>query len=44
MQTKLLGRIAALRESPYVWERITGATTAAALLEAIRSSDEMLTE
>lgn len=44
MQTKLLGRIAALRESPYVWERITCATTSATLLEAIRSSDEMLTE
>ena len=31
MQTKLLARIAALRESPYVWERITGATTSASL-------------
>lgn len=44
MQVKLLARIAALRESPYVWERITGPETATALLEAIRSSDEMLTE
>ncbi len=44
MQIKLLARIAALRESTYVWERILGAATPGALLEAIRSSDEMLTE
>jgi len=44
MQIKLLARIAALRESSYVWERILSATTPAELLEAIRSSDEMLTE
>lgn len=44
MQIKLLARIAALRESTYVWERILGAETPAEMLEAIRSSDEMLTE
>jgi len=44
MQIKLLARIAALRESTYVWERILSADTPADLLEAIRSSDEMLTE
>ncbi len=44
MQIQLLARIAALRESAYVWERILGALTPAEMLEAIRSSDEMLTE
>ena len=44
MQIQLLARIAALRESPYVWERILSAATPAEMLEAIRSSDEMLTD
>lgn len=44
MQIKLLARIAALRESTYVWERILSSETPAEMLEAIRSSDEMLTE
>ena len=44
MQTKLLARIAALRESHYVWERVQHAESAAEMLEAIRGSDEMITE
>lgn len=44
MQSKLLARIAALRESQYVWDRVQSAATAAEMLEAIRSSDEMMTE
>jgi CBS domain containing-hemolysin-like protein/mannitol/fructose-specific phosphotransferase system IIA component (Ntr-type) len=44
MQVKLLARIASLRESTYVWERILSSATPAEMLEAIRSSDEMLTE
>ena len=44
IQIKLLSRIAALRESTYVWERILGAETPAEMLEAIRSGDEILTE
>ena len=43
MQVRLLARIAALRESPYVWERIFDSKTPAETLETIRSSDEMLT-
>jgi CBS domain containing-hemolysin-like protein/mannitol/fructose-specific phosphotransferase system IIA component (Ntr-type) len=41
LQTKLLARIANLRESSYVWDRLLGATTPAAALEAIRSGDEL---
>ena len=37
-------RIAALRESTYVWERILSSESPAEMLEAICSSDEMLTE
>lgn len=44
VQTKLLARIAALRESDFVWERVQSSTTAAEMMEAIRSSDEMLVE
>jgi PTS system nitrogen regulatory IIA component len=44
LQIQLLARIAALRESSYGWERILSARTPAQLLEAIRSSDEMLTD
>lgn len=42
-QIRLLSRIAALRESPYAWDRILTAETSAELLEAVRGSDEMLT-
>jgi len=44
VQTKLLARIAALRESDYVWDRVQSSTTTAEMMEAIRSSDEMLVE
>lgn len=44
VQIKLLARIAALRESTYVWQRILSAETPGEMLEAIRSSDEMLVE
>lgn len=44
MQVKLLARIAALRESSFVWDRVQNSATAADMMEAIRSSDEMLTE
>jgi CBS domain containing-hemolysin-like protein len=44
MQIQLLARIAALRESSYVWERIRSASSPGEMLEAIRSSDEMLGE
>ncbi len=43
MQTRLLSRIANLRESAYVWDRLLEAGTSAEALEAIRSGDELLT-
>ncbi|MFH0909648.1 MAG: CNNM domain-containing protein [bacterium] len=43
MQTKVLARIAALRESDYVWDRLLEAKTVAEALEAIRSGDELTT-
>ena len=44
MQIQLLARIAALCESPYVWERVLSSGSPGELLEAIRGSDEMLGE
>jgi PTS system fructose-specific IIC component len=41
MQTRLLARIAALRERAYVWDGITSADSAADILEVIRSGDEL---
>ena len=43
IQIRLLARIANLRESNYVWDRLLNATTPAEALEAIRSGDELLT-
>jgi len=43
MQTKVLARIAALRESAYVWDRLLEAATIAEAVEAIRSGDELTT-
>jgi CBS domain containing-hemolysin-like protein len=43
MQTKVLARIAALRESAYVWDRLFEVETAAEALEAIRGGDELTT-
>jgi CBS domain containing-hemolysin-like protein/mannitol/fructose-specific phosphotransferase system IIA component (Ntr-type) len=43
LQTKLLARLANLRESTYVWDRLAIAATPAATLEAIRSGDELST-
>jgi CBS domain containing-hemolysin-like protein len=44
MQIQLLARIAALCESPYVWERVLSSASPTELMEAIRGSDEMLGE
>lgn len=44
LQTKLLARIANLRESGYVWDRLLSAPTPAAALDAIRSGDELITQ
>jgi hypothetical protein len=44
LQTKLLARIANLRESGYVWDRLLSAATPAAALDAIRSGDELITQ
>lgn len=44
LQTKLLARIANLRESTYVWDRLLSATIPAAALDAIRSGDELITQ
>jgi hypothetical protein len=43
MQIRLLARIAALRESAYVWDRMMKSQTSAESLEAIRSADELAT-
>lgn len=43
MQVRLLARIAALRESSYVWDRLLRAKSPAEALEAIRSGDELMT-
>jgi CBS domain containing-hemolysin-like protein/mannitol/fructose-specific phosphotransferase system IIA component (Ntr-type) len=42
-QTRLLSRIAALRERSYVWDRLDTASSRAEILEAIRSGDELTT-
>ena len=42
-QIRLLARIAALRESVYVWDRLLKATSPSEALEAIRSGDELMT-
>ena len=41
IQVRLLARIAALRESDYVWDRLMNATTPAEIVEAIRGGDEL---
>ncbi len=43
MQVRLLARLAALRESDYVWDRLTSVKSAQEAAEAIRSGDELLT-
>ncbi len=43
LQTRLLARIANLRESSYVWDRLIEAASPAEALEAIRSGDELST-
>ena len=43
LQTRLLSRIANLRESTYVWDRLLQAESPAEALEAIRSGDELTT-
>jgi CBS domain containing-hemolysin-like protein len=43
MQTKVLARIANLRESAYVWDRLMEASSAGEALEAIRGGDELIT-
>lgn len=40
-QVRLLSRIASLRESDYVWERLQSAESPAEVLDAIRSGEEM---
>ncbi len=40
-QVRLLSRIASLRESDYVWERLQSAESSAEVLDAIRSGEEM---
>lgn len=40
-QVRLLARIASLRESDIVWDRVREAPSAAAMLEAIRGGEEM---
>ena len=42
-QVRLLARLAALRESDYVWDRLMDARTPSETAEAIRSGDELLT-
>ena len=41
-QVRLLARLAELRESEYVWDRLMEAKTQADVLEAIRSADEVV--
>ncbi len=43
LQIRLLARIANLRESVYVWDRLLAAESPAEALEAIRSGDELIT-
>jgi CBS domain containing-hemolysin-like protein/mannitol/fructose-specific phosphotransferase system IIA component (Ntr-type) len=43
MQIRLLARIAALRESAYVWDRMTESRSPSETLEAMRSADELAT-
>ena len=43
LQIRLLARIANLRESVYVWDRLLRATSPVEALEAIRSGDELTT-
>ncbi len=43
MQSRLLARIATLRESSYVWDRLLDAQSPAEALDAIRSGDELTT-
>jgi mannitol/fructose-specific phosphotransferase system IIA component (Ntr-type) len=43
MQIRLLARIATLRESAYVWDRMMESRSSAEALEAIRSADELAT-
>ena len=43
LQIRLLARIANLRESVYVWDRLLQVTSPAVALEAIRSGDELMT-
>ena len=40
-QVRLLSRIASLRESDYVWERLQSAESAAEVIDAMRSGEEM---
>ncbi len=40
-QVRLLSRIAALRESDYVWERMQSAESASEIIDAMRSGEEM---
>jgi mannitol/fructose-specific phosphotransferase system IIA component (Ntr-type) len=40
-QVRLLSRIASLRESDYVWERLQSAERAADVMDAMRSGEEM---
>lgn len=40
-QVRLLSRIASLRESDYVWDRLKDAESAPAVIEAMRSGEEM---
>lgn len=40
-QVRLLSRIASLRESDYVWERLQSAEVAAEVVDAMRSGEEM---
>jgi CBS domain containing-hemolysin-like protein len=41
LQLQLLAHLASLRESVFAWDRLRNATDAAAVLEAVRGSDEM---
>jgi CBS domain containing-hemolysin-like protein len=43
MQTRMLAKIAALRESSYVWDRLLRAAAPAEAFESIRSGDELIT-
>jgi mannitol/fructose-specific phosphotransferase system IIA component (Ntr-type) len=40
-QVRLLSRIASLRESDYVWERLQNAESAAEVLDAMHSGEEI---